>query len=376
MSRPSKRSSKRKPKRLVSRFVIFFSLVFLCAAAAFSWCAWRAFSPLAFNTPVPLDFHVASGSSLRSVAADLNRAGIDLPPWLFVLIGKAQRAENSIKAGSYEIDAGLTPWLLMQKFTRGDVSQSEIVFIEGWTLRQIRSRLDAHPDLKHDTAVLSEAELMRLVVSGEKPGERANPDAAADIATGMASGVAVEPEHGEGMFFPDTYLFARQSSDLDVLRRAHRALRRHLQREWEDRAANLPYRNPYEALIMASIVEKETGDHGERPQIAAVFVNRLRRGMLLQTDPTVIYGLGEAFNGNLRKADLLRDTPYNTYTRSGLPPTPIAMPSLASLRAALHPASSNALYFVARGDGSSQFSYSLEEHNQAVNRYQRRGVGR
>jgi UPF0755 protein len=177
----------------------------------------------------------------------------------------------------------------------------------------------------------------------------------------------------EGLFFPDTYLFAKRSSDIDLLARAYRAMRRHLAREWPAREEGLPYRDAYQALIMASIVEKETGRDVDRAQIAGVFVNRLRQGMLLQTDPTVIYGLGERFDGNLRKRDLLADTPYNTYARAGLPPTPIAMPGLASLQAALHPSRTEALYFVARGDGSSQFSRTLDEHRQAVTRYQRGG---
>lgn len=177
----------------------------------------------------------------------------------------------------------------------------------------------------------------------------------------------------EGLFFPDTYLFAKNSSDTEILARAYRAMKRHIEREWQQRASNLPYRSPYEALVMASIVEKETGRAADRPMIASVFVNRLRVNMLLQTDPTVIYGLGDRFDGNLRKRDLLADTPYNTYTRPGLPPGPIASPGLASLRAALNPASSDALYFVARGDGTSQFSRTLEEHNQAVVRYQLKG---
>jgi UPF0755 protein len=177
----------------------------------------------------------------------------------------------------------------------------------------------------------------------------------------------------EGLLFPDTYLFAKRSSDLDVLARSYRAMQRHLAREWASRATGLPYAAPYQALIMASIVEKETGRDQDRPLIAAVFGNRLRVGMLLQTDPTVIYGMGDNFDGNLRKRDLQTDTPYNTYLRAGLPPTPIAMPGLASLLATLHPAESQALYFVARGDGSSQFSRTLDEHNQAVARYQRGG---
>ena len=227
------------------------------------------------------------------------------------------------------------------------MTQTEVAFIEGWTFRQMRERLDAHPDLRHDSRGLPEREIMRLIGATQ--------------------------ESAEGQFFPDTYLFAKQGSDLDVLRRAYRSMQRQLEREWAGRASGLPYADPYQALIMASIVEKETGRDQDRPMVAAVFVNRLRQGMLLQTDPTVIYGLGDRFDGNLRKRDLLTDTPYNTYTRSGLPPTPIAMPGLAALQSALHPAASQAIYFVARGDGSSQFSRTLEEHNQAVNRYQKLG---
>lgn len=211
----------------------------------------------------------------------------------------------------------------------------------------MRDKLDAHPDIRHDSKGLPDAEVMRLIGASENA--------------------------AEGLFFPDTYLFAKQSRDLEVLARAYRTMQRHLKREWEGRDQGLPYTDAYQALIMASIVEKETGRDADRPMIASVFVNRLRLGMLLQTDPTVIYGLGDRFDGNLRKRDLQTDTPYNTYTRSGLTPTPIAMPGLASLRAALHPANSTALYFVARGDGSSQFSRTLDEHNQAVNKYQRSG---
>jgi len=255
--------------------------------------------------------------------------------------------ETSIKAGSYEVSRGITLYDLLNKLTRGDVTQSEIALIEGWTFRQMRERLDAHPDLRHDSKGLPDVEIMRLI--------------------------GAPAQSAEGMFFPDTYLFAKQSRDLDVLLRAYRSMQRHLAREWEARAVGLPYADAYQALIMAAIVEKETGNDQDRPLVAAVFVNRLRQGMLLQTDPSVIYGLGARFDGNLRKRDLQADTPYNTYTRGGLPPTPIAMPGLASLQAALHPAASSAVYFVARGDGGSQFSRTLDEHNQAVNRYQKLG---
>jgi UPF0755 protein len=245
------------------------------------------------------------------------------------------------------VSRGLTPEQLLSKLARGDVTQGELTLVEGWTFRQWRARMDQHPDLQHHTSGLSEADL--------------------------AARLGIEGERIEGWLFPDTYLFDKQSSDLELLTRAHRAMKNKLDAAWLERAADLPYKTPYDALIMASIVEKETGRHSDRPLVASVFVNRLRKDMLLQTDPTVIYGLGDAFDGNLRKRDLQGFTPYNTYLRRGLPPSPIAMPGQASLQAALHPATNEVLYFVARGDGSSEFSRTLEEHNKAVNKYQKGG---
>jgi UPF0755 protein len=329
--------------KLLKNFILLGVLSALAASAAF---VWMISSPIALKAPA-IDFHIPPGSGLRAVAKQIADAGADLNPWMFIVLGKAMRVEASIKAGSYEISSGVTPLQLVGKLTRGDVTQTDIVFVEGWTFRQMRDRLDAHPDVRHDSKALTEAEILQRIGASETL--------------------------AEGLVFPDTYLFSKRSSDIDVMARAYRAMQRHLAREWATRASGLPYRDPYQALIMASIVEKETGRDQDRPLVAAVFVNRLRQGMLLQTDPTVIYGVGEAFDGNLRKRDLLTDTPYNTYTRTGLPPTPIAMSGLASLQAALHPADSQAVYFVARGDGSSQFSRTLDEHNQAVNRYQRGG---
>ena len=251
-----------------------------------------------------------------------------------------------IKAGSYEVEEGLTALGLLDKLTRGDVTQGEIVLVEGKTFRQFRIAMNEHPDLAHDSLIMTDMQILTRLGARES--------------------------HPEGLFFPDTYLFNKGSSDFDVLRRAYKAMQPRLAAAWERRESTLPVKTPYELLILASIVEKETGLPADRPQVAAVFVNRLRRGMLLQTDPTVIYGLGERFDGNLRKVDLQTDTPWNTYTRPGLPPTPIAMPGLASLQAAANPPPSDKLYFVARGDGSSVFSTSLEGHNSAVAKYQRR----
>ena len=329
--------------KFIKNLILLGLLIVVAVSGLF---AWIVLSPIKLES-TPLEFHIAPGSGLRSVARQISEAGAPVHPWVFIALGRLLRAETSIKAGSYEVASGVTPMSLMEKLTRGDVTQTEVSFIEGWTFRQMRERLDAHPEIRHDSKGLSETEILQRIGAGES--------------------------HAEGLFFPDTYLLAKRSSDLDVLARAYRAMQRHIAREWSTKAAGLPYQTPYQALVMASIVEKETGREADRPLVAAVFSNRLRQGMLLQTDPTVIYGVGDRFDGNLRKRDLLTDTPYNTYTRAGLPPTPIAMPGLASLQATLHPADSQAIYFVARGDGSSHFSRTLDEHNQAVNRYQRGG---
>ena len=319
----------------------------LCAALlVVAWMGWFAFSPVALRAD-PVDFSIRPGSGLRSATRQIVDSGVELNAWQFNLLGRIFGRAGAIKAGSYEVGAGITPLALLNKLTAGEVSQTEIAFIEGWTFRQMRAALNAHPALRHDSAGLGDAQIMaQLGAAGRSP---------------------------EGLFFPDTYLFGKGAGDLDILRRAYGAMEKQLRSAWDERPPNLPYRDKYEALTMASIIEKETGQAGERSQIAGVFVNRLRLGMMLQTDPTVIYGMGEKFDGNLRKRDLLRDTPHNTYTRSGLPPTPIAMPGFASLQAALNPAKTSALYFVARGDGTSEFSRNLAEHERAVTKYQRRG---
>ena len=307
---------------------------------------WYALSPVTLRTD-PADFSIKPGSSLTSATRQIVEAGVELNAWQFNLLGRLLGKAGTIKAGSYEVGRGITPLALLDKLSAGEVTQAELVFIEGWTFRQMRAALDADARVRHDSAALSDAEIMaRLGAAGRSP---------------------------EGLFFPDTYLFGAGASDLDILRRAYTAMDRQLQAAWQQRAPDLPYRKPYEALIMASVIEKETGQEADRALIGGVFVNRLRIGMALQTDPSVIYGLGEKFDGNLRRKDLLADTPHNTYTRAGLPPTPIAMPGRASLAAALNPAKTTALYFVARGDGSSEFSRTLAEHERAVTKYQRQG---
>lgn len=296
-------------------------------------------------SPTPLVYDLKPGSNLRSAARELHALGVLRAPILFEMLARARGDTPHIKAGNYELASPISPLDLLRKLTRGDATQSVVRFIDGWTFHQVRQALEAHEALKHDTRELSEEAIAKEL--------------------GIAEGRV------EGWIFPESYFFARGSSDLAVLRRAHRLMRKHVEAQWQQRAANLPLNSPYEALILASIIEKETGKTAERAMISSVFINRLQRGMRLQTDPTVIYGMGAAFNGNLRRRDLHSDTPWNTYTRAGLPPTPIAMPGLASLQAALNPAQSNMLYFVARGDGSSQFSATLDEHNAAVTKYQR-----
>lgn len=314
----------------------------LAAGAAWQWLR----SPLSLATPA-VELSIEPGTNPAEVARAWVAAGVQTDArWLYQWFRWSGQARQ-IRAGSYEVHAGITPRALLDKMVRGDQMLEQLRVIEGWSWRQVRAALAAAPALKPTTAAMSDAEIMAAL---GQPG--------------------VAPE---GRFFPDTYAYSRGVSDLTVLRRAHATLQRRLDEAWRKRAAGLPLKSPDEALTLASIVEKETGTPADRSRVAAVFVNRLRVGMPLQTDPTVIYGLGEAFDGNLRKRDLLADTPFNTYTRGGLPPTPIAMPGAASLQAALNPAPVKSLYFVARGDGSSEFSDDLAAHNRAVNKYQRGG---
>jgi len=293
---------------------------------------------------LPFDFTVKSGSTLKAVSRQLSDEGLLPEPWGFWLLARALGRASQLQAGTYRLERPVTPLELLDKLASGDVLPIEVAFVEGTTFRQWRDVLARHPHVKPTLAGLSEAQVREAI--------------------------GVEEPALEGLFFPDTYRFVAGTSDAEILKRAYLAMKRRLAQAWENRAPDLPLATPYEALILASIVEKETGQRGERPVVASVFVNRLRLGMRLQTDPTVIYGLGAAFDGNLRKRDLVADTPWNTYTRDGLPPTPIAMPGAASIEAVLHPEATPFLYFVGRGDGSHQFSRTLEEHNRAVARYQ------
>ena len=323
------------------RFLVFIVVVLVAAGGAAYW--WLHQAVVTGNES--LELAIEPGTTPRGVAQAAVAAGAQTDPqllyWWFRLSGQ----DRAMKAGNYELAPGTTPLGLLAKLVRGEESLRALTLVEGWNWRQVRQALSKEDQLKHDSASLSDEALMAQL---GRPGV-----------------------HPEGRFFPDTYTYAKGSSDIALLRRAMHAMDRHLEAAWAQRAADTPLKSADEALILASIVEKETGKASDRGQIAGVFVNRLRVGMLLQTDPTVIYGLGEKFDGNLRKRDLQTDTPWNTYTRAGLPPTPIAMPGKASLLAAVQPQATRALYFVARGDGTSQFSESLDEHNRAVNRYQR-----
>lgn len=319
------------------------SLVFLLASVVFAAGAWWLQQPVPMKSEV-VEITVEPGMSARAVVQALVKGGVEVDPQLLYWWVRLSGQARQIKAGSYEISRGPNPRTLLSKLVRGEVAQRSVTLAEGLTFAQWRVTLRTAPHLRQDGRDLDPEALMARL---GRPGV-----------------------HPEGRFFPSTYTYAKGSSDLALLRRAMQEMDQRLATAWARRAPDSPLRTPDEALILASIVEKETGRASDRGQISGVFNNRLRKGMLLQTDPTVIYGLGEKFDGNLRKRDLKTDTPWNTYTRKGLPPTPIAMPGQESLLAAVQPEKTAALYFVARGDGTSEFSATLEEHNRAVRKYQ------
>jgi UPF0755 protein len=328
---------------LIRKLFVTGVIVSVAAVGGFQWWAGQPITSGGTNIP----FAIAPGSGVAGATQQMATAGVPINGFLFGVLARVTGKAGQIKAGSYELKPGTTPRRLITQLVRGEFAQESLTIIEGWTFRQMRQAVDAAPNLRHETAKLSDKELLAKVAPDYKA--------------------------AEGLFFPDTYLFAKNSSDLQIYRQAHEMMIKRLKAAWEKREPNLPYTDPYQALIMASLVEKETGQKSERSMIAGVFVNRLKTGMLLQTDPTVIYGMGDKYDGKIHKKDLETDTPYNTYTRAGLPPTPIALPGVESLAAALTPAKTDALYFVSRGDGTSYFSANLNEHNKAVNQYQRQG---
>lgn len=295
-------------------------------------------------TPQAQEITIKPKSGLKSIANQLVEQKVLRSAWPFIVLAKLLKKEPYLQAGDYTLNKNITPYQLLLSLNHGKTTQGSITFIEGKTFKEMRERLAKNDAVKNTIQNLSDAQVMAVVGKGER--------------------------HAEGLFFPDTFYFDRGTLDTVILKRAYDSMQSKLNKAWHNKSPNLPYKNSYEVLIMASIIEKETGKASERPTIAGVFVNRLRLGMRLQTDPTVIYGMGDQFDGNLRRKDLQKDTPHNTYTRKGLPPTPIAMPGLASIEAALHPEKTKALYFVGKGDGSHIFSNSLLEHNRAVYQYQ------
>ncbi len=324
-------------------------IIVIVASFAVGWqmLEYNSFlkTPLVTDDQVHV-FEVTQGSSVKSISQSLYRSGYILNPYHFEVLVRLSGKAREIQAGEYQIDKGILPEAFLARMTSGEVVQYALTIIEGWNFKQLLQAIAEHPGLVH---TLKDQSVERVV---DKLG--------------------LDVVHPEGWFLPDTYHFPRYTSDVDFLKRAHKAMHVALDQAWAERQPDLPLNTPYEALILASIIEKETGLASERREIAGVFVRRLKKGMRLQTDPTVIYGMGDKFDGNLRRADLRRDTPYNTYTRKGLPPTPIALPSLDAIKAALDPLPGKTLYFVSKGDGSHYFSETLKEHNGAVRAYQLR----
>lgn len=321
--------------------VIYLAGLIIVAAGWFYFQHWLT-APLNINDQ-GYSYELKQGQTLGHLANDLGANNILDYPRLLRLYARFTNT-NKVHAGEYFFAPGTTPESLLEKLKKGDVVLYQVTFVEGWTFKQALAALEKNPSIRHELAGKTDAEQLALL------------------------GLPIS--HPEGWFFPDTYSFSRNTSDVEILHKSFRKMENLLTVEWEKRAANLPYKSAYEALIMASIVERETGHHSERDQIAGVFVRRLQQGMKLQTDPTVIYGMGDKYYGRISRKNLEEATPYNTYIIEGLPPTPIALPSAASIKAALNPAAGNTLYFVARGDGTSEFSDTLDAHNQAVRRYQ------
>ena len=331
---------------------LLFKLTGLAVLVASLTAGWFAYEYQTFlHTPLavgdePKLLTVSPGASVRGIGAGLAEQGLIAKPHLFVWAARLSGKAHALKAGEYRLDPGTTPPQLIELLVSGKVTQYAFTIVEGWTFDELRAALREAPRLSHTLDGSSAEALMQAI--------------------------GAEGEHPEGRFLPDTYHYPAGTTEVEFLARAHRAMRDVLQAEWADRSPDLPLDSPYEALVLASIVEKETGLESERPAIAGVFTRRLRKGMRLETDPTVIYGVGETFDGNLTRTHLRTDTPYNTYTRAGLPPTPIALPGRAAIRAVLHPADGDALFFVSRGDGSHEFSATYAEHRRAVAEYQLR----
>lgn len=321
---------------------MFFRFLMALVAAALLWLGWVVVVPVTVPH-APYKLTVGPNRTLNQVAHELEKEGVIRNRQVMVLLARLSGADRKIKAGLYLFNDSVSMLDVLKRLAEGHPDEASLTIIEGWTFHQFRQAVDKSPDLQHLARGWSDAQVMQEL--------------------------GVTADHPEGLFFPSTYLFTAGSSDIELYRRAYRTMQTQLDEAWAGRRGDLPYKTPYELLTMASLIEKETAREADRPMVAAVFVNRLVSGMRLQTDPAVIYGMGRSYRGNISKSDLRRDTPYNTYTRGGLTPTPISLPGKASLDAAAHPADSRALYFVARGDGSSHFSETLDQHNQAVRKY-------
>lgn len=329
-------------KKMLLLMAVTLVLALVMLLAGRQWLLHWGQQPM--NVPMATVLEVPKGSSLSHLAQRLEDMEWIQRAELLKLYLRLARQDSRIQAGEYAVAATTSPQQLLQQLAAGEVISYSLTLVDGHSFKQFRQVLKQQPKLKQLTADWSASDILQALNSTYS--------------------------HPEGLFYPDTYQFTRSDSDLDILRRAYQRMETLLAQAWEQRDPDLPYDSAYEALIMASIIEKETGVPAERPEIAGVFVNRLRRSMRLQTDPTVIYGLGDAYQGNITRQHLRTTTPYNTYRIAGLPPTPIANPGLPAIAAALHPADTDALYFVARGDGSHQFSISLQQHQQAVKKYQ------
>lgn len=328
------------------RALMLVVLLAIAGGVAWGWYDFNRFSNAPLDVGGPAEtIDVERGSGLRTIVEQLRQRGMThAMPLYWRVLAEQMRVAGKLHAGEYALGAGITPRALLGNMASGKVLQRNFTIVDGWTFGELRQALARADKLKHDSAALDDTALMQqLGAPGESP---------------------------EGRFLPETYAYVKGDSEMDILRRAHAAMSKLLNALWPQRDKDLPLATPYDALILASIVEKETGRANERPQIAGVFLRRLQNHMLLQTDPSVIYGMGASYAGNIRKSDLTTDTPYNTYTRAGLPPTPIALPGKPAIEAALHPAPGSALYFVARGDGSHVFANTLEEHNRNVACYQ------
>ena len=328
----------------MKKIFLISTLLLLLLAGGLVWLAQR---PMTFARPV-LGVHIAKGASVAQVGEALQAAGVSAPVWAQVIIGRVAGFNGRLRPGYYEFNSGSSLLDILTKIAKGDTARAEIRLIEGWTFKQIRKRIDEHPDLTIETLGMSDADLLKAIGATESA--------------------------PEGLFFPATYTVDKYTSSKEVYRRAYQTGKARLEKAWALRDLRVPLATPYEALILASLVEKETGLASDRGKIASVFVNRLNVGMPLQTDPTLIYGLGDAYKGSLGREDKFIDHPYNTYKYKGLPPTPIAAPGDAALLAATQPPKTDYLYFVARGDGSSVFSLTLDQHNGAVRQYLRKGT--